>query len=111
VDDHFTIRESQHDGVAEVHLGGELDLTAKPAVHSIVSRHLNDETITGLVLDLADVTFIDSSGIGALIGCRNLAAVVGKPLRAVGAQGRVATVLDLTGVGALLDGDRSTAPE
>ena len=111
MNDHFTIRESQHDGIAEVHLGGELDLTAKPAVHSIVSRRLEDETITGLVLDLTDVTFIDSSGIGALIGCRNLAIVVGKPLRAVGAQGRVASVLVLTGVGALLDGDRLTAPD
>lgn len=111
MDDHFTIRESHHDGIAEVHLGGELDLTAKPAVHSIVSRRLNDETITGLVLDLANVTFIDSSGIGALIGCRNLANVIGKPLRAVGAQGRVARVLVLTGVGALLDGDRSTEPD
>lgn len=108
MNDHFTIRESHIDGVAHVHLGGELDLTAKQAVSELVSRRLADAAITRLVIDLAGVTFIDSSGIGTLIGCRNLADRVGKSLRAIGAQGRVAKVLDLTGVGDLLRGDTRT---
>ena len=111
VDDHFTIRESQSDGVAQLHLGGELDLTAKPAVSDLVSRRLADAAITRLVIDLAGVTFIDSSGIGTLIGCRNLADRAGKSLQAIGAQGRVARVLDLTGVGDLLRGDARTPPD
>jgi anti-sigma B factor antagonist len=111
VDDQFTIRESRTDGVVHIRLGGELDLAAKAAVTDIVRRSLADAAITRLVLDLAGVAFIDSSGIGTLIGCRNLADRLGKTLHAVGAQGRVAEVLDLTGVGDLLRGDAWTAPD
>ncbi len=111
MDDHFTLRESQSDGVAHLHLGGELDLAAKPAVNELVRRRLADAAITRLVIDLSGVTFIDSSGIGTLIGCRNLAERAGKVLQAIGAQGRVARVLELTGVGDLLGGDASTPPD
>jgi anti-sigma B factor antagonist len=111
VDDHFILRESQSDGVAQLHLGGELDLAAKSAINDVVSRRLADAAITRLVIDLAGVTFIDSSGIGTLIGCRNLADHAGKTLQAIGAQGRVARVLDLTGVRDLLRGDARTPPD
>ena len=110
MDDHFTLRESQSDGVVQLRLGGELDLAAKPAVNDLVSRRLADAAITRLVIDLTDVTFIDSSGIGTLIGCRNLADRAGKTLQVIGAHGRVARVLDLTGVGELLRG-ASTPPD
>jgi anti-sigma B factor antagonist len=108
VNDQFAIRESQDDDVVRLHLGGELDLAAKPQINDIVGRRLADPAITKLVLDLTGVTFIDSSGIGTLIGCRNIADRLGKTLQAIGAQGRVAKVLDLTGVGNLLQGDART---
>ena len=111
MDDHFTLRESQSDGVAQLNLGGELDLAAKPAVNELVRRRLADAAITRLVIDLTEVTFIDSSGIGTLIGCRNLADRSGKALQVIGAQGRVARVLDLTGVGDLLGGDAGIAAD
>jgi anti-anti-sigma factor len=108
VNDLFTIRESQDDGVVHLHLGGELDLAARPQIDSIVGRRLADPAITKVVLDLTGVAFIDSSGVGTLIGCRNIADRLGKTLQAMGAQGRVAKVLELTGVGDLLRGDART---
>jgi anti-sigma B factor antagonist len=108
VNDQFAIRESQGGGVVHLHLDGELDLAAKAEINDLVGRRLADPAITKLVLDLTGVTFIDSCGIGTLISCRNIADRLGKTLQAIGAQGRVAEVLHLTGVGDLLQGEART---
>ena len=55
------------DGEAVVVLAGEIDVYAAPDLREAVLDLLN----TGhhrLVLDLADVTFIDSTGLGVLVG-------------------------------------------
>jgi anti-sigma B factor antagonist len=52
-----------------VALGGELDLATQGELRTL----LNDLVVAGqvhLVLDLSEVTFLDSTGIGALIGTR-----------------------------------------
>jgi len=48
------------------------------------------------------VSFLDSSGIGALVQCKRLAADAGKHIRVIGAAGQVADVLNLVGVTAFL---------
>jgi anti-sigma B factor antagonist len=98
----YSIRVSTHDGVAQVHLAGEVDLAAKPDVRLRVSGVLDDPGVTSVTVDLSDVSFLDSSGIGMLIGCKRMADESGKSLYVIGAQGQVANVLDLTGVGPLL---------
>jgi anti-sigma B factor antagonist len=58
------------DGRAVVTLRGELDLATAPDLLRTL-QHLLDQRITALTLDLADLSFIDSSGLGTL--CRVLA--------------------------------------
>jgi anti-sigma B factor antagonist len=99
----FTIAESQHDGLIELALSGEIDLASVPAIRDRVSARLADSD-AGIVIDLTEVTFIDSSGIGALITCQRMATAAARTYRVVNAQGRVADVLDLTGVMQLLAG-------
>ena len=43
-----------------------------------------------LVIDLADLTYIDSAGIGMLVGCNGLTEQAGGQMRVCGAQGLVA---------------------
>ena len=50
-------------------LAGEFDLAAVPAWRSATSELLRDGW-TELRLDLREVTFIDSAGVGSLIGLR-----------------------------------------
>lgn len=100
----FAIRETSEAGVARVSLIGQLDLAGKPELRDRVGDLLDDDAVTGVVIDLGELTFVDSTGIGALIGCLRLAEGTGKDLRVVGAQGRVAGVLDLTGVTEFLAG-------
>ena len=53
--------------VVKVH--GELDLSTSPVFRDKIETELaRDENIRHLVLDLEDVSFIDSSGLGAVLG-------------------------------------------
>ena len=51
-----------------VTVAGELDHCAAPQVRRRLDEVLADENITHLTLDLENLTFMDSSGIGVLLG-------------------------------------------
>ncbi len=61
-------------GVLRVRVSGELDLSSEPVVVEIVRAKLQDPTLQRVVIDVTDVTFIDSSGLRALLRCRDEAA-------------------------------------
>ncbi|MDT5038883.1 MAG: hypothetical protein QOE03_4068 [Micromonosporaceae bacterium] len=94
----YTISESSHDGLVRLALEGEFDLSGAPTITDRVRAHLTADTTAGIVIDLSAVTFLDSSGINALLESRRLATESGRAFRASGARGPVAQVLDLTGV-------------
>jgi anti-anti-sigma factor len=100
----LAIDTSRPDGVAHVALSGEVDLGAAPMIRSRIKALLRDESTAGIVVDLSAVSFIDSSGIGVLIGCRRIAADRDKTFRAGDATGQVAVILGRTGVAELLAG-------
>lgn len=55
---------------AALMLSGDLDLAAVDTVHTAVAHALRDDTCTSVSLDLAQVTFIDSTGLGTLVAIR-----------------------------------------
>ncbi|MFI6639460.1 STAS domain-containing protein [Streptomyces sp. NPDC050504] len=62
---------SEHGPWTVLCISGELDLVSSPAVR----QHVHDAVAAGrrdLVLDLSDVLFCDSSGVGVLIAARRL---------------------------------------
>jgi len=91
--------------IVNVSVTGAIDLAALPALHDYVDALLADGAVSAVVLDLSGVTFLDSSGIGALIGCLRKADQAGKSLRVENAQGLVRDVLELTNVLPLLTAD------
>jgi anti-anti-sigma factor len=65
------LRESTAGLVRVVRVEGELDLATSPRLSSLLDRLTAERT--GLVLDLTDCTFIDSSGLAAVLhGARPL---------------------------------------
>jgi anti-sigma B factor antagonist len=100
---------AEHTGVVPVSVVGAIDLAAVPALHDHIDRLLAEDTVTGILVDLSAVTFLDSSGIGAIIGCLRKANQRGKTLRVDNAHGLVRDVLDLTNVMPLLSG-QTTPP-
>lgn len=105
----YSISESEQEGLVRLALAGEIDLAATSAVREHVVSALKADS-AGIVIDLAAVTFLDSSGIGVLLESRRLTIEAGRAFQAVNPQGSVASVLDLTGVRAYLAGDAAVDP-
>ena len=63
---------------AVVHAGGEIDANTVQAFHETETEAASEAS--RVVIDLADVTFVDSSGLGALIAARRSARESGGSL-------------------------------
>ena len=55
-----------------------------------------------IVMDMAQVSYLDSSAIGVLVGCNGLLLSSGGQLRLAGVTERVNTIFKMTGVDGLL---------
>ncbi|BCJ50839.1 hypothetical protein Asp14428_23140 [Actinoplanes sp. NBRC 14428] len=97
---HFEATTSAADGTVIVALSGECDLEGRDRLTAVL--HDAVATATPVVVDLAGVTFIDSSGIHGLVVAHHAAQRAGSRLHLVNASGPVATVLEMTGVDRLL---------
>lgn len=86
-----------------VTLHGELDLAAVPGFRSATREALRDGW-TDLIVDLEHVEFIDSAGIGVLIGLRRRTAEAGGSIT-LHASEQVLRVLATSNVDALFTVD------
>jgi anti-anti-sigma factor len=107
---HFEATTSVEPGRVVVALTGECDLAGRDELAAVLLAAV--DSAPAVFVDMAGLTFIDSSGLHAVISAHHAARRAGGRLFVVNAGGRVATLLDLTGVAHLLsppadDGDRS----
>lgn len=88
----------EQDGVLVVRLAGELDLHTSAELRQQVERELSAGRVRALVLDLAGVTFLDSSGLGFILGrYRRMTERSGR-MALSGAVPHVRSVLELSGI-------------
>lgn len=100
---------AEHDRLVVV-VSGECDLSVRERLTSVLLDAVGRSPL--VVVDLAAVSFLDSSGIHALVTAYHAANDDGRKLYVVNPVGVVANVLDVTGVAELLrlpDGDRHDA--
>lgn len=81
-----------------VRLSGELDLFTAETFRQAVDAELAKDGCTNLVLVLKNVTFIDSSGIGAILGRYRLIQARGGRVIAAGLRPPVRRLLEMSGV-------------
>ena len=89
-------QESQEDGTTVLSVGGEIDLAVARS-SSVWPACL--EQSNGIGLDLGEVTFIDSSGLGVLVRLRKEADAQSKPFSLVNTSPSVQRLLEVTGLG------------
>jgi len=92
-------------------LRGELDLHTAHLFKEGVEGRLGGP-VRHLVVNLAGLTFIDSSGLGALLGRLRWLRERGGRMALVGTRGRIQGVLELSGLARLVPlfrGERSAA--
>jgi anti-anti-sigma factor len=80
-------------------LSGEIDLLVAPSLKESGTAMVRSVAPARVEIDLGDVTFIDSSGLGALISIRNAARQAGTDLVLVRVSRAVSRLFELTGVG------------
>ena len=89
------------DDVARVHLSGELDVNTSPLVADQLTVLVN-QGITSVIVDVSELTFVDSTGLRAILAGREKMQTDGATLVLEGASGVVERVLDMTGLRGLL---------
>jgi anti-sigma B factor antagonist len=95
------ISTDARDGYAVVAPTGRLTATGAPLLRAAVSD-LVDAGQPRIVIDMSDVQFVDSSGLGALVGALKSARVAGGDLRIAAVPDAVKTVLHLTNLDRVL---------
>jgi anti-sigma B factor antagonist len=96
----FEVSTSVGTGVATVALAGECDLSVRDELAAALDAAIARSRI--VVVDLAELTFLDSSGVHGLVMAYHAAQDAGVKLYVVNALGVVAELLELTGVAELL---------
>lgn len=87
-----------------VMIDGELDLETSPAFRNVVEEFLNrDKSIRHLILDLKKVPFIDSSGLGAILGRFKRLSQEGGRLSAINVSVQVKKIFELSGLLKIMD--------
>jgi stage II sporulation protein AA (anti-sigma F factor antagonist) len=85
-------------GIVLVRMPTEVDLATAPALRDELLRALDRDGVH-LVVDALDVTFMDSSGVNALVRAREHAAALDGSLHVVTGSPGVRRVLQITGLG------------
>ncbi|NLY75435.1 MAG: anti-sigma F factor antagonist [Firmicutes bacterium] len=82
-----------------VQIDGELDLETSPLFREKIETKLNQyELIKHLILDLQKVNFIDSSGLGAILGRFRRLSQEGGRVSAVNVSPQVKRIFELSGL-------------
>jgi anti-anti-sigma factor len=85
-------------GEARINVSGELDLAGAGELRGVVTDLINAGTTKIIGLDLRELAFIDSTGIGTLVVALRICGQVGVEFSLVGVSPFVAHVLTVAGV-------------
>ena len=96
MDNALIITVRREPGYSVVAVAGEIDISTVAGLRERLFELAEDGQ--PLIVDLDRVTFIDSAGLGALVGAARRAEANGGSLHAVCAQPQTAKLLWLTGV-------------
>ena len=87
--------------VVTAYLSGELDHHAAAGIREEIDERASGLRPSLLVLDFGDVTFMDSSGIGLVMGRYRLMRSLGAELGVTGLSPRLRQMMKLAGLEAL----------
>ncbi len=88
----------REDDLVLLDVAGELELSTVDTLREAVDTALAAPDCTGVLVDLTELGFCDSTGITALVCARAQAAACGRSFGVVGAHGMVRRVLEVAGV-------------
>ncbi|MBC7725822.1 MAG: STAS domain-containing protein [Burkholderiaceae bacterium] len=96
----FTTEKIEPD-IAVIRGEGKLNMVSAPKLRTLVLRVIEGGE-NRVVVDLSGIDFMDSSGLGALVGCLKSARQAGGDLRIAGPGAQVSMVLRLSNLDRVL---------
>jgi anti-sigma B factor antagonist len=96
------MHETEQGGICTLALVGDLDLASAPEFRGRL-LDLFDAGVRQLVIDVGELVYLDSVGLGILVGGLKRYREAAGDLYLRGARGQVSQVLDLTGVAQLFE--------
>jgi anti-sigma B factor antagonist len=86
------------DGIVVVRLAGEIDVDAAGSILTVIAPMLEGSGRQPLILDMSEVTFLDSSGISCLLRLNRAAETALTEMRIRNPSPVVSRVLDIAGL-------------
>jgi stage II sporulation protein AA (anti-sigma F factor antagonist) len=99
----MTVEVTEHGSSIVVEISGELDLFTAPAFRERVDRALSADGPRNLVLELSQLSFVDSSGLGAILGRYKVVTQLGGRMILVCPQPQVQRIFALSGLFKIMD--------
>jgi len=94
------------EGIAVISLAGEVDVYTSPRVKQEIVNLLNSD-VTRMVVDLTGVEYLDSTGLGVLIGGLKRARERDGDLKLICDNVRILRIFEITGLTKIFDIYRS----
>lgn len=86
-----------------VKLNGELDQSCAPEIREKIDKEISSHNINNLIMDFYGVSFMDSSGIGMLLGRYKLIKARGGKMLIIRTRPQVDKVIELAGLKKIIE--------
>jgi anti-sigma B factor antagonist len=93
----LSVKQQSVGGFPVVTVVGEVDVYSAPALKDNIAKLIESGSHT-VVVDLTEVAFLDSTGLGALVESRTAATKAGGALPLVCSQERILKLFTITGL-------------
>lgn len=97
------ISSEYKEGALLVKITGDFDMAEADTIRSHIDEKIDEGRVRNVVLDLKEVEFIDSSGLGVIIGRYKRLRLLDGKMAIVGARPPVARILELSGIKKIID--------
>ncbi|MDP9071450.1 MAG: STAS domain-containing protein [Actinomycetota bacterium] len=98
----LTVESIQENGEVLVCLAGELDMYTAPALQERLEEVIAEPGTSAVVLELSRLSFIDSSGLSAIVMASRKLGDRGGELNLSGPSPAVRRVLEITGISTVI---------
>ena len=103
------LKHTRHRDRLTVYLTGELDHCSALPIRMELDQLIADPTVRHMLPDLTSLTFMDSSGIGVILGRYRTLAGRGGGVSVRGMNRQITRVFQLSGMGQIIQVDKEVA--
>ncbi len=86
-----------------IKMPGEVDHHGAASIRECADRLILDEKVKNIVFDFEDTTFMDSSGLGIIIGRYRKISCFGGKVYAINANERIGRLLKASGMSSIIE--------